>query len=99
MSARAWPKPSPAQLLLRRNYAVTGKRLISELFFEVPPDWYGDSNAGSLRLFGRSATVLSRPMTPLSASEQLEDTKRPWLVFLEGGPGFPCPRPQDYPLT
>ena len=40
---------------------------------------------------GESITVFTREV--VSESRQSEDL--PWLLFLQGGPGFPSPRPMD----
>jgi pimeloyl-ACP methyl ester carboxylesterase len=49
-------------------------------YFTVPLD-YQDSAKGSLQLFAREVTLAK------------DNAKKPWLVFFQGGPGFPSPRP------
>ncbi|KAM0332355.1 hypothetical protein ACHAQA_002632 [Verticillium albo-atrum] len=71
---------------------------VSELFFEVPAD-YANPPAGTLQLFGRSVTKHERPIVPPSAADAAKAEQKPWLVYLEGGPGFGNREPQDMPLT
>lgn len=63
---------------------------MAELFFDVPVD-YSKPNDGTLRLFARSVSRLNKPVEPTK-----EETKLPWLVYLQGGPGFGCGAPQNY---
>lgn len=63
---------------------------MAELFFDVPVD-YSKPNDGTLRLFARSISRLNKPVEPTK-----EETKLPWLVYLQGGPGFGCGTPQNY---
>lgn len=72
--------------------------------FTVPLDY--DSPAGpSITLFARAATKHEPSVFGASPpSRQLEvqtpcQSQRPWIVFLQGGPGFGCPEPQDSALT
>ena len=51
--------------------------------FEVPLD-HGNPRAGSLELFAREVRA---------AGQEAEDL--PWLVFLQGGPGYEAPRPTE----
>ncbi len=68
--------------------------------FEVPLD-YSDPSAGSLKLFGRAATKYEKPIVGEDPIRQ--DFRRifckPWLVYLEGGPGFGNKEPQELLLT
>lgn len=50
--------------------------------FDLPLD-HAHPERGNLQVFGRE---VSRPG---------DDPDRPWLVFLQGGPGFGAPRPAD----
>lgn len=75
-----------------------GQFLVSELFFEVPKD-YSNQTLGVLQLFGRSVTKHERPIVPPSETEKKQAEQKPWLVFLQGGPGFGNPEPQDSPVT
>ena len=40
---------------------------------------------------GETLTIFARAVR----NSEVPSTKRPWLVFLQGGPGFPGPRPLD----
>ncbi|KAJ5773266.1 hypothetical protein N7457_008162 [Penicillium paradoxum] len=86
-----------AKLIDRRFYNVPGKLRISELFFDVPVD-YSNPTGETLRLFARSISRLNKPIE--SAKEEGKEAKEgklPWLVYLQGGPGFGCGAPQSYP--
>ncbi len=58
-----------------------GTFAVTEHRWDVPVD-YNDSASPTLSLFGREVTL------PGTQSEN-----RPWLVFLQGGPGFEATRP------
>ncbi|PTB65296.1 alpha/beta-hydrolase [Trichoderma citrinoviride] len=83
-----------AKLLRRSSHPVPGQLLVTEHFFQVPLD-YARPSAGAITLFGRSAT---KHETPIVAPDE-PPAPKPWLVFLEGGPGFGNREPQDHPLT
>ena len=68
---------------------MIGKLKIGELFFEVPRD-HSDPSKGTLRLFARSAEKWETPVVPSNEVKQL-----PWLLYLQGGPGFGCRSPQN----
>ena len=57
--------------------------VLTEHIFEVPLD-YSNPDGEKIKVFGREV---------VSPSKQNE--KLPWLVFLQGGPGFGSPRPMD----
>ncbi|KAJ5495851.1 Proline iminopeptidase [Penicillium diatomitis] len=80
-----------ARLVEKHCHNVPGKLRVTELFFDVPVD-YQKPNDGRLRLFARSVTRWNNPID----SSTKEDTKLPWLVYLQGGPGFGCGPPQNY---
>lgn len=84
----------PAKLLSSKSHVVPGQLLVTELFFEVPLD-YANPDAGSITLFGRSA---SKHEVPIVAPDEAP-TPKPYIVYLEGGPGFGNREPQDHPLT
>lgn len=71
---------------------------VTELFFEVPKN-HARPEAGTLKLFGRSVRKHDRPIVPLPASEQANKEKLPYMVYLEGGPGFGNRGPQNHALT
>ncbi|KAJ5720884.1 Proline iminopeptidase [Penicillium malachiteum] len=79
-----------AKLIDRRFHNVPGKLRVAELFFDVPVD-YSKPNDATLRLFARSVSRLNKPVEPVK-----EEAKLPWLVYLQGGPGFGCAAPQNY---
>ncbi|KAL2757458.1 hypothetical protein ACRALDRAFT_1060828 [Sodiomyces alcalophilus JCM 7366] len=89
---------SPARLISRRSHVLPDQLLVSELFFEVPLD-HSNRNAGNIRLFGRSATKHERPIVPVVGPDAVKAEQKPWLVYLEGGPGFGNSGPQDSPIT
>jgi len=62
----------------------------------VPLD-HNDPRNGSITLFGR---IVSRN-TPavIRGLDEDGDLKKPWLLYLEGGPGFGNRMPQDSPLV
>jgi proline iminopeptidase len=68
----------------------TGKLRVAELFFDVPVD-YSKPNGITLRLFARSVARFNKPVEPTK-----DEGKLPWLVYLQGGPGFGCGAPQNY---
>lgn len=68
----------------------TGKLRVAELFFDVPVD-YSKPNGTTLRLFARSVARFNKPVEPTK-----DEGKLPWLVYLQGGPGFGCGAPQNY---
>jgi pimeloyl-ACP methyl ester carboxylesterase len=72
----------------------TGKLSITEHFFEVPKD-HSKPGEGTIRIFARSARKHENPITP----DPSKDTKLPWLLYLQGGPGMSCRSPQNYPFT
>jgi pimeloyl-ACP methyl ester carboxylesterase len=75
-----------------------GQLHVTELFFEVPKN-HARPEAGTLTLFGRSVRKHERPIVPLSASDLASKEKLPYLVYLEGGPGFGNREPQNHALT
>jgi pimeloyl-ACP methyl ester carboxylesterase len=81
-------------------YVLTklGQLHVTELLFEVPKN-YADPSAGTLKLFGRSVRKHEKPIIPLGVKELEALDKLPYLVYLEGGPGFGNREPQDSSLT
>lgn len=68
---------------------IPGKMRVAELFFEVPVN-YSKPNEGTLRLFARGVSRINKPVEPSK-----EESKLPWLVYLQGGPGCGCSAPQN----
>ncbi|KAL2136034.1 hypothetical protein VTI74DRAFT_5770 [Chaetomium olivicolor] len=87
-----------ARLLSRRAHVLPGQLYVTELFFEVPKN-HARPEAGTLKLFGRSVRRHERSIVPLSAKELADKEKLPYLVYLEGGPGFGNRKPQHHALT
>ncbi|TAQ89777.1 hypothetical protein B7494_g1887 [Chlorociboria aeruginascens] len=88
-----------ARLLESKAHLTPGKLKISELLFEVPKD-YTDPKFGTLQIFARAVTRHEKPAAVISPEEQRKVLhQKPWLVYLQGGPGFGCSPPQDFPMT
>ncbi|KAJ5856380.1 uncharacterized protein N7529_010324 [Penicillium soppii] len=86
-----------AKLIERRFHNVPGKLRVSELLFDVPVD-YSKPAGDTLRLFARSVSRLNTPIEPAKEeTKEATEGKLPWLVYLQGGPGFGCAAPQSYP--
>ncbi|KAI9710559.1 MAG: hypothetical protein M1820_002695 [Bogoriella megaspora] len=85
-----------ARILEQRSHLVPGRLKVTEHLFEVPRD-YSKPSAGNLRLFARSARKAEKPADP----EEDEPKKKqlPWMVYLQGGPGFECRPPQANSYT
>lgn len=71
---------------------------MSELFFEVPRDWMNPEK-GTIQLFARSVTKFEKPTTIITDEERKKNEKKPWFVYLQGGPGFGCLPPQNSAIT
>ncbi|KAH7329315.1 Alpha/Beta hydrolase protein [Stachybotrys elegans] len=84
----------PAKLLSSKSHIVPGPLVVTELFFEVPLD-YADLSAGHIVLFARRAVKHEVPVCPPDEPPAV----KPYMVFLEGGPGFGNREPQDSTLT
>ncbi|KZZ91968.1 prolyl peptidase [Ascosphaera apis ARSEF 7405] len=67
---------------------VPGRLKVAELFFKVPLD-YSKPEGETVKLFARS--VRRRP----SAAQVTKPEDLPWLLYLQGGPGYGCGQPQD----
>ncbi|KAF2835872.1 alpha/beta-hydrolase [Patellaria atrata CBS 101060] len=89
-------KATAAKILSQRSYPVPGKLKITEHFFEVPRDWSKPSS-GNIQLFARSATKVEKPAD--GAPEDEKKKQLPWMIYLQGGPGFECPLPHHHPFT
>jgi pimeloyl-ACP methyl ester carboxylesterase len=61
----------------------------------VPRD-YSNPASGTIQLFARSALKAEKPADYTPTSHQdAKKTQLPWLVYLQGGPGFECRSPQN----
>lgn len=89
-----------AKILEQRSHLIPGKLRITERFFEVPRD-YSNPSSGTIQLFARSAVKAEKPAdyNPKGAETDPKKTQLPWLVYLQGGPGFECRSPQNVPWT
>ncbi|KAF1993286.1 proline iminopeptidase [Amniculicola lignicola CBS 123094] len=88
---------SAAKILEQRTHLVPGALKITEHFFQVPRD-YTNPSLGTLQLFARSARKAEKPADYNPSSPVEEDPKKsqlPWLIYLQGGPGFECRSPQN----
>ncbi|EAT76859.1 hypothetical protein HBH56_219540 [Parastagonospora nodorum] len=84
-----------AKILEQRSHLVPGKLRITEHFFQVPRD-YSNPASGTIQLFSRSALKAEKPADyPSESSKDPKKTQLPWLVYLQGGPGFECRSPQS----
>ncbi|KAF2648606.1 proline iminopeptidase [Lophiostoma macrostomum CBS 122681] len=83
-----------AKILEQRSHLVSGKLRITEHFFSVPRD-HANPSSGNITLFARSALKHDKPLS--STPPDPKKTQLPWLVYLQGGPGFPCGPPQNSP--
>ncbi|XXG94671.1 hypothetical protein Hte_000928 [Hypoxylon texense] len=88
--------PVVARLISQsKPYLVPGKLLVKELWFEVPLD-HDKPDGTKLKLFARSGVKYERPIVEPSSSEP---EQKPFLVYLQGGPGMGTSAPQDSPLA
>lgn len=72
--------------------------MVTELWFEVPLD-YSKPAGAKLKLFGRTVSKYKRPIDEPSKAETIKASQKPILVYLQGGPGFGNPQPQDSTLS
>ncbi|KAF1973519.1 alpha/beta-hydrolase [Bimuria novae-zelandiae CBS 107.79] len=84
-----------AKILEQRSHLVPGKLRITEHFFQVPRD-HSNPSLGTIQLFARSARKITKPAdhSPTSDADPSK-TQLPWLLYLQGGPGFECASPQN----
>ncbi|KAF2641616.1 alpha/beta-hydrolase [Massarina eburnea CBS 473.64] len=92
-----------AKILEQRSHLVPGKLRITEHFFQVPRD-YSNPSLGVLNLFARSARKVEKPadFIPPSSTVSPPDPKKeqlPWIVYLQGGPGFEVASPERLSWT
>ncbi|KAF2096333.1 proline iminopeptidase [Rhizodiscina lignyota] len=87
-----------AKILEQRTFTTPGKLKVTEYFFGgIPRDWTSPE-AGSLKLFARSVRKSEKPADP-SPEEDEKKKQLPWMVYLQGGPGFECSAPQNWAAT
>lgn len=85
-----------AELISSKVNIVPGPLRVTELTFSVPLD-YDDPDGETITLFGRSVTGYEVPI--VAPEEEEEGSSLPYMVYLEGGPGFGNREPQNHPLT
>ena len=86
-----------ARLISSRTHLVPGRLRVSELFFDVPLDYSLPNSNKTIRVFGRAVERVETPAAPAAADQKPKQS--PFLVYLQGGPGFGCSPPQDYGFT
>lgn len=59
---------------------------------------YAKPHGKAIKLFGRTTTRYERPLVD-PAPDDAKSAQKPYLVFLQGGPGFGNPAPDSSPLT
>ncbi|CAI6094664.1 unnamed protein product [Clonostachys chloroleuca] len=84
-----------AEIVSSKSHILPGPLRVTELTFRVPLD-YDDPEGETITLFGRSVTSHS---VPILQSDDGDQEALPYMVYLEGGPGFGAPEPQNAPLT
>ncbi|PCD37958.1 hypothetical protein AU210_006449 [Fusarium oxysporum f. sp. radicis-cucumerinum] len=94
-----------ADLVSRKSHVLPGQLCVTELFFKVPLD-YTDIQGPSITLFARAVKKHDVPIFPPddeesenSPKDEFGEPPKPYMVYLEGGPGFGNREPQDHPLT
>lgn len=84
----------PAKLLTKNSFTIPGAMLVTEYTFQVPLD-YSKPDADTVTLFARATTPYEKPIV---VSEK-PPSPRPYMLFLQGGPGFGCSPPEESGLT
>ncbi|TVY44549.1 Proline iminopeptidase, partial [Lachnellula occidentalis] len=84
-----------AVFVSEKTHLMPGKFEVSEIFFRVPLD-YSDLSRGTLGLFARGVTKHERPTNP---EEKVDKSQKPWLLWLQGGPGKNCQPPERQAVT
>jgi pimeloyl-ACP methyl ester carboxylesterase len=80
------------------TYLLTpGKLKVTELFFKVPLDQTSPSSE-TIRIFARSVTRHEVHTSSLTEKESRKSEQRPWLLWLQGGPGSSCAAPRSTPF-
>jgi hypothetical protein len=86
---------STAKLISTRTHLIPGRLRVSELFFDVALD-HANHNSKTIRIFARSVERVETPAAPPAQAPDQKPKQLPYLVYLQGGPGFGCAAPQDY---
>ncbi|OAA33758.1 proline iminopeptidase [Moelleriella libera RCEF 2490] len=93
-----------AKLLSHSEYRHVGQLKITTFVFEVPLD-YEDASAGRIRLLARrvanhSTPVFAQQEDGAEGTTQPQDKHAdPYMVYLEGGPGFGNRSPSNHTLN
>ncbi|KID80151.1 Proline iminopeptidase [Metarhizium brunneum] len=87
----------PAKLLSSQDHLLPGQLKITTFFFQVPLD-YENPSASSIQLYARRVVKHESPIFPPDEEDALKNTK-PYMIYLEGGPGFGNRAPADHPVT
>ncbi|KAG6002946.1 hypothetical protein E4U43_001002 [Claviceps pusilla] len=97
----------PAKLLSREDHLLPGQLKQTAFFFHVPLDYASaHSSRNTIQLYARRIVKHERPIFPEEAAadgKTREDgaaaAQKPYIIYLEGGPGFGNRSPADHPLT
>ncbi|KAG5974959.1 hypothetical protein E4U55_007950 [Claviceps digitariae] len=101
----------PAKLLSSEDYLLPGQLKQTTFFFQVPLDYAEPpSSRNTIQLYARRIVKHERPIVPEEAAAAAADGKpqddaaaaaaqKPYIIYLEGGPGFGNRSPADHPLT
>ncbi|PTD09142.1 Proline iminopeptidase [Fusarium culmorum] len=95
-----------AEIISSKSHILPGQLHVTEFFFKVPLD-YTDADSGiCTKLFARRVRKHDVPIFPPDDDDNEKKPKyengeapKPYMVYLEGGPGFGNREPQDHPLT
>ena len=87
MASSAGDRPRPAGHRVGDTFRVKGLEL-TDHFFRVPLDHFAEDGGEHIEVFAREIVSLDK-----SSPAKREDL--PWLVYLQGGPGFECARPVE----
>ncbi|KAF2665153.1 alpha/beta-hydrolase [Microthyrium microscopicum] len=86
--------PVVARILRWNSYNVPGRIRITEYYFEVPRDYSNPNSSQTITLFARAGHRIHKPADPTTVAPH-----QPWMLFLQGGPGFGCSSPQNNAWT
>ncbi|KAG6002650.1 hypothetical protein E4U21_002910 [Claviceps maximensis] len=96
-----------AKILSCKDHLLPGQLKQTTFFFQVPLD-YADapSSRNTILLHARRIVKHERPVFPEKAAAAADqqtkddaDAQKPYIIYLEGGPGFGNGAPADHPLT
>jgi pimeloyl-ACP methyl ester carboxylesterase len=87
-----------AELVSSKPHILPGSLRVTELVFKVPLD-YSDPDGEKIELFARTVTNYVKPIVPSDDEGDDSADDLPYMVYLEGGPGFGNREPQNHVLT